>query len=57
MAELNNIDESRKYEKPVVSGSRLRVNLFYPNELLYAIDYAPFLPEVAAALASGFNIS
>ena len=23
MAELNNIDESRKYEKPVVSGSRL----------------------------------
>ncbi|MCL5986437.1 MAG: 2-hydroxyacyl-CoA dehydratase family protein [Actinobacteria bacterium] len=33
------------------------VNLFFPNELLYAIDYAPFLPEVAAALASGFKIS
>jgi len=33
------------------------VNLFFPNELLYAIDYVPFLPEVAAALASGFKLS
>ena len=47
-----NFAEAYSGKKPVAW-----VNLFFPNELLYAIDHAPFLPEVAAALASGINIS
>src|SRR4030042_2198145 len=47
-----NFAEAYSGKKPVAW-----VNLFFPNELLYVIDHAPFLPEVAAALASSINIS